>query len=136
MNVYDNSTASANWFQCGGHLNIYGGTVTANDVFNLGADATSPIFSGGLDSDATRLVDISGNGKLVVAGDISANVFNWIARGIIEGNGIVGNVTVDTTSDPGFTVIVVPEPASVALLGLGGGVMMLVFRRQPRPTRQ
>ncbi len=131
VNVDGNSTASANWWQVGGVLNINdNGTVTANDGFNLGVDASTPIFAGGVDTDATRLVDISGNGKLIIAGNVAATVYNWIDRGIIEGNGIVGNIQADTTSDPGWTIVTVPEPASVALLGLGGCAMMLAFRRR------
>jgi hypothetical protein len=131
MNLNGNSQLTANWFQLGGVLNINGNSVaTANGGCNLGVNASTPIFSGGLDTDATRLIDISGNGKLIVAGDISANVSDWISRGILEGNGIVGNLNVDLLSDPGFSVITVPEPASVALLGLGGFAMLLVFRRR------
>src|ERR1035438_4108582 len=79
VNVNGNSTASANYWQVGGHLNINGGTVTANNNFNLGVDATTPIFAGGADTDATRLLDISGNGKLIVAGNSTAQV-NKIGR--------------------------------------------------------
>jgi hypothetical protein len=75
-------------------------------------------------------MDIAG-GKLVVAGDASAQVSNLIARGILEGNGIVGNVNVDLLSDPGFTVITaVPEPASMTLLGFGGLAAALFSRRR------
>jgi hypothetical protein len=44
----------------------------------------------------------------------------------MQGNGIVGNVNVDTTSMPGWTVITaVPEPAGLALFGVGGLAMLL-----------
>jgi hypothetical protein len=63
---------------------------------------------------------------LVVVGDATAQANDLIARGILEGNGVVGNVNIDTTSDAGFTVITaVPEPASLALLGLSGLVLFL-----------
>lgn len=130
INVYDNSQITANWIQFGGHLNIYGnGTVTANNGFNTGT-ATTPVFSGGLDTDATRLIDISGLGRLILPGDYTAQVNDWIARGIIQGNGVVGAVQIDLASDPGHTIVTaVPEPASVTLLGLS--VLALWLRRPP-----
>ena len=120
INVYDHSQISANWIQFGGHLNIFGnGTVTANLGFNTGT-ATTPVFSGGLDTDATRLIDISGAGRLILPGDFTAQVSDWITRGIIQGNGVAGAVQTDLVSDPGHTVVTaVPEPVGMALLGLG-----------------
>ena len=129
VNLYDNSQVTANYVIVSGHLNIYGGTVTALNGFLTGT-ATTGGWGSPLVTDASRLIDIAG-GKLIVVGDITAQVNDLIARGILEGNGVVGNVNIDLLSDPGFTVITaVPEPASVALLGLGGFAMMLVFRRR------
>lgn len=132
MNVYGNSQMTAPWISLAGHLNIYGGTVTATSGFLVGT-ATTGSWGSTLTTDATRLVDIAG-GRLVVVGNATAGVADMIARGILEGNGVVGNVIVDTTSDPGWTIITVPEPASVALFGLGGFAMMLVFRRRRSDT--
>jgi hypothetical protein len=129
VNLYGNSQATAKYVIVSGHLNIYGGTVTALNGFLTGT-ATTGGWGSPLVTDASRLIDIAG-GKLIVVGDITAQVNDLIARGILEGNGVVGNVNIDLLSDPGFTVITaVPEPASVALLGLGGFAMMLVFRRR------
>src|ERR1039458_1938125 len=128
MNVYGNSQMTAPWISLAGHLNIYGGTVTATSGFLVGT-ATTGSWGSTLTTDATRLVDIAGS-PVVVVGNATAEVADMIARGILEGNGVVGNVTVDLLSDPGFTVITVPEPASVALFGLGGFAMMLIFRRR------
>ena len=128
VNLYGNSQATAKYVIVSGHLNIYGGTVTARNGFLTGT-ATTGGWGSTLVTDASRLINIAG-GKLIVVGDITAQVNDLIARGILEGNGVVGNVNVDLLSNPGFTVITVPEPASVALLGLGGFTMMLVFRRR------
>jgi hypothetical protein len=129
INVNDNSQVIANWIQFGGQLNINGnGKVTANNGFNTGT-ATDPVFTGGLDTDATRLIDISGLGQLILPGDYTAQVTDWINRGIIEGNGVVGAVSLDLVSNPGHTIVTaVPEPASVALLGLSG--LALLLRRR------
>jgi hypothetical protein len=128
VNLYGNSQMTTKYLAVGGHLNIYGGTVTALNGLLTGTP-TAGVWGSTLSTDATRLIDIAG-GKLVVVGDATAQVNDLIARGILEGNGVVGNVNIDLLSDPGFTVITVPEPASVALLGLGGFAMMLVFRRR------
>jgi hypothetical protein len=130
INVYDNSQITANWIQFGGQLNIFGnGTVTANLGFNTGT-ATTPVFSGGLDTDATRLIDISGMGRLILPGDFTAQVNDWIARGIIQGNGVTGAVNIDLASNPGHTVVTaVPEPVCVTLLGLSGLALLFRHRR-------
>lgn len=129
MNLYDNSQLTTKYLALGGHLNIFGGTVTVNNALLIGP-AGAGFWGSPLSTDATRLMDIAG-GKLIVAGDASAQVSNLIARGILEGNGIVGNVNVDLLSDPGFTVITaVPEPASMTLLGFGGLAAALFSRRR------
>jgi hypothetical protein len=122
MNVYDSSTVNINYFFWGGHLNLYGGTFTTGGVADGTVDAVS---------DATRLMNLAG-GQLVLPGDATSTVNGWVSRGIIQGYGVVGSVAIDTTTNPGYTLVtgVVPEPTSMALLGLGAGVMMLVFRRR------
>ena len=66
---------------------------------------------------------------MIIAGDATAQVADMTTRGILEGNGVVGNVNVDLLSDPGYSVITaVPEPVSAALLGLSG--LALLLRRR------
>lgn len=125
VNLYDNSSLTANYIGMAGHLSIYGGTVTANLGFLTGTATSGPWNPGPSTTDATRLINVAG-GKLVIGGDASTQTTDLITRGILEGDGVVGNVFVDTISDPGFTIITaVPEPASVALLGLSGFVLLL-----------
>jgi len=117
MNQYG-GTVNINYFFWGGYLNLSGGTFTISDSLGVTAD-TSAV------SDANRMIDISG-GELIIAGDATSMVQNWESRNIIEGNGVLGNINIDVTSDPGFTVITAaPEPTSMALLGLGSLAFLL-----------
>lgn len=128
FNIYDSSQVTANYLAVGGHLNIYGGTVTVNNGLLTGTP-TAGAWGSSLSTDSTRLIDVAG-GQLIVAGDATTQVNDLISRGVLEGNGIVGNVNIDTTSTPGFTIITaIPEPASLALFGLGGVVGFLLRRR-------
>ncbi len=127
VNLYGNSQMTTKYLAVGGHLNIFGGTVTANTAL-LDGTPTAGVWGSPLSTDATRLIDIAG-GRLIVAGDATAQVADMTTRGILEGNGVVGNVSIDLLSDPGYSVITaVPEPASVALLGLSG--LALLLRRR------
>lgn len=127
INLYDNSQMTAPWISVAGHLNIYGGTVTATSGFLTGT-ATTGSWGSTNTTDATRLIDVAG-GQLVITGDASAQASDLISRGILEGDGVVGNVNVDTTSMSGWTIITaVPEPTSMALLGLSG--LALILRRR------
>lgn len=128
FNLYNNSQVTTKYLAVGGHLSIFGGTVTVNNGLLTGTP-TAGVWGSPLSTDATRLIDIAG-GKLIVAGDATTQVNDLITRGILEGYGSVGNVNVDLVSTPGFTVITgVPEPSSIALLGLGGLASLLFARR-------
>ncbi|HTQ51228.1 MAG TPA: PEP-CTERM sorting domain-containing protein [Candidatus Acidoferrales bacterium] len=119
-------TANVGYLFWGGHLNLYGGTFTINE--NLGVnDAVGQVGgdSVNLVSDANRMIDLAG-GELIINGNATTMAQSWETRGILEGNGVVGNVNIDTTSMAGYTILTaVPEPAAMALLGLSGLVFLL-----------
>ena len=115
-------TVNIGYFFWGGLLNLDGGTFTINETLGVTADTTAV-------ADSNRMMNIAG-GRLIIAGDATSMVQGWEARNIIEGNGVLGNIQIDTTSNPGFTVITAaPEPASAALLGIGGLLLFLRRRR-------
>jgi hypothetical protein len=108
MNVYDNAQVNVTWFQFGAHLNVYGGIINVTNGLNTGT-ATTPVFSGGLDTDATRSINLAG-GKLVLPGSYTATVNDWISRGILLVDGVANassQITIDEANPtwPGRTVV-------------------------------
>jgi hypothetical protein len=108
MNVYDRAQVNTVWLQFGGRLNLYGGTVDVTGDFNTGS-ATDPVFEGGMDSDATRTINLAG-GMLVLPAGYSDTVKDWITRGIVLAHGEQGsetNVVIDEASKnwPNRTVV-------------------------------
>ena len=129
MNVADNANVNIAWLFWGGHLNLFGGT------FNINGGVNEDVL--GLTSDATRLMNITG-GKLVLGfGDQTALVNGWISKGTLQAYGGAGSILIDTLSMPGQTIVtaVVPEPTSLALLGLGGVAAMFSLRRRAGSVR-
>lgn len=129
INLYDNSQMSANYVALGGHLNIYGGTLTVNNTLFTGT-STNGQWGSPLSSDATRLINMAG-GELVLAGDATAQLNDMMTRGILEAYGGAGTVSIDTSSSPGQTIVMaVPEPSTFALLGMGALIGGLLVRRK------
>ena len=129
INLYDNSQMTANYVALGGHLNIYGGTVTVNNTLLTGT-STNGQWGSPLSTDATRLINMAG-GELVLAGDATAQLNDMMTRGILEAYGGAGTISIDTSSSPGQTIVMaVPEPSTFALLGMGTLIGGLLVRRK------
>lgn len=124
-----------------GTVDINGGTVNVAGMFGLGWNggdgyvnvnddgllALSNIHGDGATSikQASQL-DIIGTGQVTLPGDFEAVIATYAGNGLISGNGIVGNIQTDLTSNPGFTTITaIPEPSTFALIALGLGLAAL-----------
>jgi hypothetical protein len=133
MNVYSNAVVTVPWMQFGGRLNLYGGTVNVTSGFNTGT-ATSPVFGGGLDTDATRSINLTAGSTLVLPGSYDSTVNDWISRGILwvynvpnDASDIViddnntnwpGQTVVTTTSTgPSMTALYIAVPRSSLSVG-------------------
>jgi hypothetical protein len=109
MNVYSNAQVGVNWLQFGAKMNLYGGTVSVTNGLNTGT-ATTPVFGGGLDSDATRAINLEAGGTLVLPASYTATVNDWISRGILRVYGVPGDASEIVISEtnanwPGRTVV-------------------------------
>ena len=137
VNLRDNSQATCNYFWLGGHLNLYGGMVSVTNFLGAGTSG-SPVFTGGIDSDATRLINLV-NGKLILPASFTATVNDLISRGILFAYGkkyqsvdLVIN-TADTNY-PGRTVVsTVPLGGSLLSVHLGARTNMMIGTFQPAP---
>ena len=98
-----------------GTLNLYGGSIDANDL-RMGEDG------------GTASMVIGQTGVLTVKGWEATQIRAWINAGMIVGD---TGQTVHCTYQPGAdtTTVWAPEPATMALFGLGSG---LVFFRRKR----
>lgn len=122
MNVYSNALVTVPWMQFGGKLNLYGGTVNATSGFNT-ATATTPIFTGGLDTDATRAINLTAGSTLVLPGANTATVLDWINRGILLVYGspaVTNQIVIDeaNTNWPGQTVVTTTATSANPILAM------------------
>lgn len=68
-------------------------------------------------ADCDVLIDIATGGKIVVLGQHNSKFQSYRAQGLITGN---GTCDVGIFFDGSYTTLQVPEPMTIALLGLGG----------------
>ncbi|MBN1456526.1 MAG: PEP-CTERM sorting domain-containing protein [Sedimentisphaerales bacterium] len=117
LEVYDTSTVLAtDWCWLGGKMSLYGGTVDIQGGFNM--DTNNKGYAG---------IDIE-NGMLIIRDDgfTAATAQGWEDSGILTGFGGSGDVIIDDISGDVVITAVIPEPATMTILGLGA----LLIRRK------
>ncbi len=110
--------------------------VTSNKIL-IGDDGTGflNVLDGGvlnvrnylsMTINSNSFLDIQGTGKVSAAGNYLTDAEALIAGGRIKGDGVAGGV-IATYADDVTTITVIPEPATMILLGLGG---LLIRKRR------
>jgi hypothetical protein len=110
-----------------------GGTATVN-ILDGGLLALNNISgAAGLPSiQAGSVIDISGSGELTLPGDFVGLLNDYASASKIVGNGGSSALTIDLTKNTGFTtayINAIPEPATLLLLGVSLGAILLGRRR-------
>lgn len=126
VNLRDNSQYTGNYLWLGGHLNLYGGIASVTNFMGAGGAAT-PVFTGGIDSDATRYVNLVG-GKLILPTGFTSTVNDWINRGIFfaYGKKYHSEDLVITETDPTYT-----NRTVVSTVPLGGSLISVHLEVRP-----
>jgi hypothetical protein len=109
-------TIESTTFQIGKNAGVEG------DVYLSGGTITTSNFlmrAGG--GTANVLLDITGSGSLVIAGDKTSLIDGYIDNGWIQTNGVAwadyANVSYNAGTNQ--TTLMVPEPTTICLLGIG-----------------
>ena len=97
------------WDGGNGYVNVNNGGILA--LSNIHGDGSTSIKQ-------DSLLSINGTGIVTLPGDFIGVIDNYAASGLIAGNGVLGNVEA-IFADGVTTVSAVPEPATMAMLGLG-----------------
>jgi hypothetical protein len=97
---------------------VYGGSPADGNLYIGDRDSTGAVYG----TASTGTLNFSGTGELLIYGDHTTQIGLWKTGGQITGDPIV---TYHTSGDlSGWTQVYIPEPATVAILGLGSLVLL------------
>ncbi|MGP8200536.1 MAG: family 43 glycosylhydrolase [Limisphaerales bacterium] len=117
MNMYGTAFAGIDYMYWGGHVNLYGGTLSITNGLTL--DTIDSV------SDATRSMNIAA-GELILPGAFAATVNTWVSRGILLAYGKAqdtADLVISQTAMAGRTV--------VTTVPLGGSLQNIFLQSFP-----
>jgi hypothetical protein len=91
-----------------GEVYLSGGTINAEQLLMKPGGGTQNV-----------ILDISGTGKFVLAGDKTGTIATYISNGWLTGNGNDYEIMYSYDEGTNKTTVFVPEPTTICLLGLG-----------------